>query len=148
MRDQGANDRATTFRDNRSIMGFYPTSFYVPKARVEELRNIVLLMRAERFMEIANLPVDSRPRQVLAGLNFVALPTIADLTALQEHEGVKRTLDQVIEHTKKYEALASSVPHLVLHSAGVEARSQAVAHNYMAHALFKQVALKLGLVTS
>lgn len=132
-----------SFREARKEMGFKHTSSYVPSNRLADYSLYVERLKAERMMEICQLPPTSRERVVLAQRNVIDVPTPDEVAVLMKRypnqTAITKNAKQCLEHLENSNS-TMNVGKLSDNDEDFNKwTSLAIAHNHMANVLWREI---------
>lgn len=137
----------TAFRESRKAMGFRHTSAYVPSNRLAEFSLYVERLKAERMLEICQLPPHGRERRALSTRNTPDVPSEAEIKAVLERHphqpALQKTASTLFEHLAQANT-ASNVAKLEDdEDMQIKYMSLNVAHTHMASVLWRELVFML-----
>lgn len=138
-----SKEHMNAFREARKVMGFTHTSAYVPSNRLADFSLYVERLKAERMLEICEMPPHSGERMALSRRNLGDVPTVQEVQAMAaRYPNQPNVTKQVKELITALENANSA--HNVARQADdnddyVKWMSKAVAHNQMANVLWREL---------
>jgi hypothetical protein len=133
------------FREARKLMGFTHTSAYVPSNRLADFSLYVERLKAERMLEICEMPPHSRERAALAQRNTTEIPTVQEVMAAVGRFPNQPSLNRQAQLCIKTLEDANAAMNVARQCDDsdedrVKWMSKAVANNHMANVLWRELA--------
>ena len=129
-------------RFNRKALGLKQMTLFVPENEVNAVNLFVDRLQAERMLDIVQQG-DMKLLRLVAARNLNSLPSIGDTNERFKGQQLKGDLKAALAEAVKYTEKFAAFYHTALESEDneemhIQLLSKAVAHNHMAHVLWRE----------
>lgn len=139
-----SKEHMNAFREARKVMGFTHTSAYVPSNRLADFSLYVERLKAERMLEICDLPPHSGERRALSRRNLLDVPSVQEVQAMvaryPNQPAITKAARECITRLEDANAAGNVARQSDNNDDYVKWMSKAVANNHMANVLWRELA--------